>query len=142
MTAPDRRGRSTYRAWSSVSLRWADSDVYGHVNNTVYYQWFDSAVNAWLVGEGLLDIEHGDLIGLVVATGCDYFSPLVFPGTADVGLAVERLGRSSVTYLLGVFAQGTVEPAAQGRFTHVYVDRGSRRPIDLPANWRGALGKI
>ena len=134
-----RRPRETYRAWSTISLRWADNDAYGHVNNTVYYQWFDSAVNSWLVAAGLLDIAAGDPIGLVVATACDYFAPLSFPGTVEVGLAVDRLGRSSVTYRLGVFAEGATEPAAQGSFTHVYVGRDGRRPVALPAEWRSAL---
>ena len=142
MTGPDPRGRDAYRAWTRIGLRWADNDVYGHVNNTIYYQWFDSAVNGWLVGEGLLDIAQGDPIGLVVATACDYLAPLAFPGNVEVGIAVERLGRSSVTYRLGVFADGASEPAAQGRFTHVYVGRESRRPVELPASWRGTIGAL
>ena len=142
MIGPERRPRNCYRAWSKVTLRWADNDVYGHVNNTVYYQWFDSAVNEWLVSEGLLDIDRGDPIGLVVATACDYFAPIAFPGTVEVGLAVERLGRSSVTYRLGVFAKGAAEPAAQGGFTHVYVSRDSRRPVELPLPWRAALKRL
>ncbi|MEO7786422.1 MAG: thioesterase family protein [Sphingomicrobium sp.] len=139
MSGTKRFGRDAYGAWSSITLRWADNDAYGHVNNTVYYQWFDSAVNGWLVAAGLLDIARGDPIGLVVATACDYFAPLAFPGTIEVGLAVGRLGRSSVAYRLGVFAEGASEPAAQGRFTHVYVCRESRRPIALPTEWRAAL---
>jgi len=142
MTGPEWRGRDQYRAWATVTLRWADNDAYGHVNNTIYYQWFDSAVNAWLVGEGLLDIARGDPIGLVVATSCDYFAPLSFPGTVEIGLAVERLGRSSVTYRLGVFAAGSSEPAAQGHFIHVYVGRQSRRPVALPEPWREALERL
>jgi acyl-CoA thioester hydrolase len=96
-------------------------------------------VNGWLIAAGLLDIEAGDPIGLVVATSCDYFAPLAFPGEVEVGLAVERLGSSSVTYRLGVFAKGADDPAAQGRFTHVYVGRDSRRPVALPEAWRAAL---
>jgi len=142
MSNPERRRRDAYRAWSMISLRWSDNDAYGHVNNTVYYQWFDSAVNAWLVAEGLLDIDDGELIGFVVATACDYFAPLAFPGTVEVGLAVERLGRSSVTYRLGVFGAGADAPAAQGRFTHAYVARESRRPVELPAEWRVALERL
>jgi len=142
MNRPERRGRDRYRAWSTVTLRWADNDAYGHVNNTIYYHWFDSAVNGWLVEAGLLDIDRGDPIGLVVATSCDYFAPLAFPGTVEVGLAVDRLGRSSVTYWLGVFGEGKSEPAAEGRFTHVYVGRESRRPVALPDAWRTALEKL
>lgn len=96
-------------------------------------------MNGWLIRAGLLDIEKGDPIGLVVATACDYFAPLAFPGEVEVGLAVERLGSSSVDYRLGVFAAGAKEPAAQGRFTHVYVGRDSRRSVALPDAWRVAL---
>ena len=132
-------GRESYRWWHEVSLRWADNDAYGHVNNAIHYQWFDSAVNQWLVEAGLLDIEKGDLIGLVVETGCRYFAPLAYPGTVDVGITVERLGSSSLTYRIGVFGQGRDEAAAEGHFTHVYVGRHSRRPTPLPAAWRTKL---
>jgi acyl-CoA thioester hydrolase len=122
-----------------IATRWADNDSYGHVNNTVYYQWFDTVVNKWLVEQGLLDIADGDPIGLVVETGCSYFSPLSFPGDVEVGLAVERLGTSSVTYRIGVFGAGSSEPSAQGQFTHVYVGRVDRRPVALPDAWRKKL---
>jgi acyl-CoA thioester hydrolase len=125
-----------------IATRWADNDAYGHVNNTVYYQWFDTAVNAWLVEAGLLDIEHGDPIGLVVETGCSYFSPLSFPGDVEVGIAVDRLGNSSVTYRIGVFGAGSDDASAQGHFTHVYVDRESRRPATLPVEWRERLSSL
>lgn len=123
-------------------MRWSDNDAYGHVNNTVYYQWFDSAVNALLVGAGLLDIAHGDPIGLVVETGCSYFAPLSFPGDVEVGIAVDRLGGSSVTYRIGIFAAGAPAPAAQGHFIHVYVGRDSRRPVPLPDEWRSKLNAL
>ena len=139
MSRPVPRGRESYRWFMKIATRWADNDAYGHVNNTVYYEWFDTAVNRWLVGEGLLDIERGDPIGLVVQTGCSYFAPLAFPADVEVGLAVERLGASSVTYRIGVFAVGTNEPSAQGHFTHVYVCRDSRRPTTLPEEWRQKL---
>jgi acyl-CoA thioester hydrolase len=126
----------------TIATRWGDNDAYGHVNNTVYYQWFDTAVNAWLVEVGLLDIEHGDPIGLVVETGCNYFEPLSFPGDVEVGIAVERLGSSSVTYRIGVFGAGQDEPSAQGHFTHVYVDREDRRPAPLPDDWREKLERL
>ncbi len=99
-------------------------------------------MNGWLIDAGLLDIETGDPIGLVVATSCDYFGPLAFPGEVEVGIAVERLGRTSVTYRLGVFALGAEEPVAQGSFTHVYVDRSARRPVALPDDWRTKLQAI
>jgi len=133
------RGREEYRHFFTISMRWADNDAYGHVNNTIYYQWFDTAVNQWLVEQGLLDIEAGDPIGLVVETGCSYFAPLSFPGDVDVGLAVERLGSSSVTYRLGVFGAGSSNPSAQGLFTHVYVGREGRRQVALPDAWRRKL---
>lgn len=139
MTRPLPRPRSAYRAWRTIPTRWADNDAYGHVNNVVHYAWFDTAVNAWLVDAGLLDIEHGDPIGLVVETGCRYLAPLSFPESAEVGIAVERLGSSSVTYRLGIFAEGSNQPAAEGEFTHVYVDRVSRRPKALPDDWRSKL---
>ncbi len=136
------RSRAAYRVWRQIGTRWADNDAYGHVNNVVYYGWFDTAVNAWLVEAGLLDIHHGDPIGLVVETGCRYASPLAFPQQAEVGLAVAALGRSSVTYHLGVFAAGSDSAAAEGHFTHVYVDRASRRPASLPEAWRRNLEEI
>ena len=139
MSRPDRRGRDAYRWFMTIATRWADNDAYGHVNNTVFYQWFDTAVNAWLIEAGLLDIEAGDPIGLVVETGCSYFAPLSFPGDVEVGIAVDRLGNSSVTYRIGVFGRGETEPAAQGHFTHVYVGRDSRRPVPLPDSWRARL---
>ena len=136
------RGRAAYRHFTTISMRWADNDAYGHINNTVYYAWFDSAVNAWLVGQGLLDIAGGDPIGLVVETGCRYFAPLSFPGEVEVGMGIERVGSSSVTYRLGVFAQDAETPAAEGHFTHVYVGRDSRRPVPLPPEWRTRLGDL
>lgn len=139
MSRPRASGRDAYPHFTRITTRWADNDAYGHVNNTVYYQWFDSAVNALLIREGLLDIANGDPIGLVVETGCTYFAPLQFPVEVDVGIAVERLGGSSVTYRIGVFAAGADEPAAQGHFIHVYVGRGSRRPVPLPDEWRSKL---
>ena len=142
MSRPVRLGRDSYRWLISLTTRWADNDAYGHVNNTVYYQWFDTAVNAWLVEAGLLDIERGDPIGLVVETGCSYFAPLSFPGDVEVGISVERLGTSSVTYRIGVFSKGLAEPSAQGLFTHVYVGRESRTPTPLPEAWRAKLATL
>jgi acyl-CoA thioester hydrolase len=133
------KGRNAYGAWHEITTRWADNDVYGHVNNTVYYAWFDTAVNAWLIAAGLLDLEAGDPIGLVVATGCRYARPLAYPERVEVGLAVESIGRSSVRYRLGVFAKGAGEAAAEGHFVHVYVRRESRRPAELPEAWRSKL---
>jgi acyl-CoA thioester hydrolase len=139
VSRPIPRPRDAYRWIITIATRWADNDAYGHVNNTVYYEWFDTAVNQWLVEAGLLDIEHGDPIGLVVETGCSYFAPLAFPGDIEVGIAIQRLGSSSVTYRIGIFAVGATHPAAQGHFTHVYVGRDDRRPTALPEEWRTRL---
>ena len=135
-------GREAYRVWREIATRWADNDAYGHVNNVVYYGWFDTAVNAWLIEAGLLDVVQGDPIGLVAETGCRYARPLSFPEPVEVGLAVERVGTSSVRYRLGVFAQGSAEAAAEGHFTHVYVARDSRRPTPLPEQWRRAFERL
>ncbi|HMC92029.1 MAG TPA: thioesterase family protein [Allosphingosinicella sp.] len=136
------QGREVYHAWREVPTRWADNDAYGHVNNTLYYAWFDTAVNAWLIEAGLLDVAAGDPIGLVVETGCRYARPLSFPETVEVGLAVERLGTSSVRYRLGVFAKGADEAAAEGFFVHVYVGRETRRPVPLSKDWRERLSRL
>jgi acyl-CoA thioester hydrolase len=142
VSRPAPLAREAYRHFTTITTRWADNDAYGHVNNTVYYEWFDTAVNRWLVEAGLLDIECGDPIGLVVQTGCSYFAPLAFPTDVDVGIVIERLGSSSVTYRIGVFPSGAAEPAAQGHFTHVYVDRQIRRPAPLPNAWRERLASL
>jgi len=142
VSRPVAPARSAFRYWQQVTTRWADNDAYGHVNNTVYYQWFDSAVNAWLVGQGLLDITGGDPIALVVETRCSYFSSLAFPGDVEVGLAVAELGRSSVRYRIGVFARGAEQAAAAGEFVHVAVSRAERRPVPWPDAWRSAFRSI
>jgi acyl-CoA thioester hydrolase len=139
MNRPPLLGRDAYRHWHSLPTQWADNDVYGHVNNAVQYRWFDTVVNNWLIDQGLLDIQHGDPIGLVVETGCRYAGSLVHPSIVDIGLRIDRLGSSSVTYRLGVFAQGSAMAAAEGHFTHVYVARNGRRPVPLPAAWRAKL---
>ena len=137
-----RSGREDFRVWRRHSTRWRDNDAYGHVNNVVYYEWFDSAVNAWLVEQGLLDIAHGDPIALVVETRCTYAGSLAFPADVEVGLAVEHLGTSSMRYRIGIFEAGADEAAAEGHFIHVLVDRSTRRPVPLPERWRSALESI
>jgi acyl-CoA thioester hydrolase len=136
VSRPPPATRAEFKVWRTVTTRWADNDAYGHVNNTVYYEWFDSAVNAWMVEQGLLDIADGDLIALVVETRCTYAAPLAFPEDVDVGLAVTQLGRSSIRYRIGIFAEGSDRAAAEGEFVHVVVDRTTRRPVELPAEWR------
>ena len=142
MTREAPAGRSEFKAWRRFTTRWADNDAYSHVNNTVFYQWFDSAVNAWMVDKGMLDIERGDPIALVVETRCTYFAPLAFPQEVDVGLAVIELRRSSIRYRLGIFADDATSAAAQGEFVHVVVDRSSRRPVEIPVDWRRKLESI
>ena len=134
--------RPDFKVWRTFTTRWADNDAYGHVNNTVYYEWFDSAVNAWMVEQGMLDIANGDPIGLVVETRCTYAAPLEFPEPIEVGLAVAELGRSSIRYRIGVFRKGSDSAAAEGEFVHVVVDRSTRRPTEIPAAWRRKLEAI
>ena len=124
--------RSAYKAFRASGTRWMDNDAYGHVNNVVYYSWFDTVVNAYLIEHGVLDIHHGQAIGLVVETQCNYFSPLAFPQTVEAGLRVARLGHSSVRYEVALFAQDQDLCAARGHFVHVYVDRVGRKPVSLP----------
>lgn len=142
MSREEPADRSAFKAWRRIETRWADNDVYGHVNNTVYYEWFDTAVNGWMVEQGMLNVGRSSAIGLVVETRCSYFAPVAFPERVDVGLAVARLGGASIRYRIGIFAEGADRSAAQGEFVHVVVDRDSRRPIDIPAAWRAALETI
>ncbi|PUE62596.1 thioesterase [Limnohabitans sp. 2KL-17] len=131
--------RSSYKVFRAIGTRWMDNDVYGHVNNVVYYSWFDTAVNATLIEQGVLDIHAGSTIGLVVETQCFYFVPLAFPQTIDAGIRVAKLGTSSVRYEVGLFAQGDDKTAARGHFVHVYVDRKTRRPVPLPSAFKTFL---
>ena len=126
---PQAKPRDHYRVFRPITTRWMDNDVYGHVNNVVYYSWFDTAVNAHLIEQGALDTERGETIGLVVETQCNYFAPLSFPQTIEAGIRVARVGQSSVRYEVGLFAQGEPTAAACGHFVHVYVDRDQRRPV-------------
>ena len=139
---PPRLTRADLRVFRAIPTRWHDNDVYGHVNNVVYYSWFDTAVNAWLVENGFLDIGGSEVVGLVVETSCTYFESVAFPETVEAGFAVERLGSSSVTYRIGIFRQGRDQAAAQGRFTHVYVARADQRPVPIPASLRAALAAM
>jgi acyl-CoA thioester hydrolase len=133
---------SAFRVFRPIPTRWSDNDVYGHVNNVVYYSWFDTAVNAYLIEQGVLDIHRGDSIGLVVQTHCDYFAPLAFPQAVLAGLRVGHVGASSVRYEIGLFpgdAVGQALSAAQGHFVHVYVDRHNRRPRPLSPEFLAVL---
>ena len=134
---PTLRAEYPHLRW--ITTRWSDNDVYGHVNNVVYFSYFDTVVNQYLIEQQALDIHGGEVIGLVVENTCRYFQPLQFPDRVAAGVLVERLGRSSVVYRIGLFRDEAEEPAAQGRFVHVYVDRTSRRPVELPAALRRVL---
>lgn len=134
--------RDGYPVFRSITTRWMDNDAYGHVNNVIYYSWFDTAVNAFLIEQGALDIHRGETIGLVIETQCNYFSPLAFPETIDAGIRVSRLGNSSVRYEIGLFAAGASTASAQGHFVHVYVGREDRRPQPLPARLREVLAPL
>lgn len=131
--------REDFRNFVSIQTRWMDNDVYGHVNNVVYYSYFDTAVNQWAIEGGFLDIGQSATIGVVVETGCTYFESVAFPEVLEVGVVVSRLGRSSVRYKVGLFRAGQPAICAQGHFTHVYVDRASRNPVPIPAGLRAAL---
>jgi len=136
---PQPAPRSAYKVFRTISTRWMDNDAYGHVNNVVYYSWFDTVVNAHLIEAGALDIHHGETIGLVIETQCNYFAPIEFPQTVEAGLRVAHMGRSSVRYEVGLFVQGEPLTAAKGHFIHVYVDRESRRPAHLPEKLKSVL---
>lgn len=145
--------RGDYPHLHLITTRWHDNDVYGHVNNVQYYAFFDTVVNQFLLKRRVLDFEKGEVIGLVVETGCRYFAPIAFPDTVIAGLRVARIGNSSVRYEIGLFlgestdtldafAPSKVEALAEGHFVHVYVDRLSRRPRSLPPQLREALESI
>jgi acyl-CoA thioester hydrolase len=142
MSRPTPQPRSAYRHFQRITTRWMDNDVYRHVNNVVYYSYFDTVVNQYLIEQQVLDIEASSVIGLVVETQCNYFSPITFPDTVDAGLRVAKLGGSSVRYEVGLFRNDAPEASAQGHFVHVYVDRASNRPTPLPAALRAALEAI
>ena len=139
---PQPESREAYKALRTITTRWMDNDAYGHVNNVVYYSWFDTVVNAHLIEQGVLDIHHGRTIGLVIETQCNYFAGLAFPQVVEAGLRVAHIGSSSVRYEVGLFAQGDPLTAAKGHFVHVYVDRDTRRPVPLPAELKSVLEKL
>lgn len=139
MSKPARTTRADYPHFLAISTRWSDNDVYGHINNVVYYSYFDTVVNEYLLRAGVLDFAEGETIGLVVETHCNFFAPVVFPEPIEAGLRVDALGNTSVRYEVAIFARGSDAAAAQGHFVHVYVDRTTRRPVPLPAPLAAAL---
>src|SRR2546429_3490265 len=139
---PDRRplrSRVDFPHFIAIPTRWMDNDVYGHVNNVTYYSYFDTAVNEHLIRFGGLDFANDSAVGLVAETSCTFHKSLSFPQTVDAGLAITKLGKSSVVYEIGLFRQDDDEPAAVGRFVAGWVDRVSQRPVPIPARIRGAL---
>ena len=139
MTDPKVLRRTDFAVLRELPTRWSDDDTYGHVNNVVHYLMFDTAVNGWLIQAAGVDIRTLPAIGVVVETSCRYFAELRFPEVVTAGIALENLGSSSVVYQLALFGEGRDEPAAVGRFVHVYVDREARRPVPVPPEIRGAL---
>lgn len=142
MANPAPEPRTAYRHFHTITTRWLDNDAYGHVNNTVYYSWFDTAVNQYLIEHGVLDVAHGAVIGLVAETQCNYFSAMAFPDLVHVGLRVAGSGSSSVRYEIGIFRNDEPLASAQGHFVHVYVDRDTRRPTALPSPLRAVLSGL
>ena len=140
MTQPDQR--SGYKYFADITTRWMDNDIYGHVNNVVYYSYFDSVANQYLIEQGGLDIHSAEIIGFVVASSCEYKSPVAYPEKLEAGFRVNRLGNSSVEYGIGIFKKGQQAASAHGTFTHVFVDRNTYKPVSIPAQIRAALEAV
>ena len=135
-------GRDQFRHFLSIPTRWMDNDIYGHVNNAVYYSYFDTAVNQFLIERGVLDIHQGEVVGFVVDSGCSYFSPIAFPDLVHAGIRVSKLGNSSVRYEVALYRNDDPLPAAAGHFVHVYVERGGNRSVPVPERVRAELARI
>lgn len=142
MSNPDPKERDYYPHFRTVPTRWMDNDVYGHVNNVVYYSYFDTAVNGHLMEYGALDYATGDIFGIVVETKCQFLKELAFPEVIEAGLRIAKLGNSSVTYEIGLFRQDEPDAAAVGHFIHVYVDRENRRPVRIPDPVRAVMAPL
>lgn len=134
--------RADYRVFRPLPTRWMDNDIYGHLNNVVHYSLFDTAVNGWLVEKGLLDPHRDPIISMVVETGCRYRGEMAFPDLVTAGLAAARIGNSSIRYHIGLFRNEDTAASAEGHFTHVYVDRATRRPVPIPERLRAAFTSI
>ena len=145
MASPHRplpHDRSAYPSFSTLETRWMDNDVYGHVNNVVYYSYFDTVINRHLIAEGGLDIHADPTIGVCVESMCQYFEPIAFPEPIDAGLRVARVGATSVRYEIALFRRGSGKAAAQGHFVHVFVDRATRKPTPIPDKLRVSFGSL
>ena len=139
MTRPQPDTRQAYRHYITITTRWMDNDVYRHVNNVVYYSFFDTAVNEYMMRQGVLDLDGSPVVCLVVDTGCQFFSPIAFPDAVHCGLRVAHLGNSSVRFEIGIFRNDETLAAAQGHFVHVACDRQTHRPLTMPSDMRRAL---
>ncbi len=142
MPAPTPEPRGAFRYFLPLTTRWMDNDVYGHVNNVIYYSYFDTVVNQYLIEQGGLDFAAGSVIGLCVESHCQYLEPIAFPDPLEAGLRTGPIGRSSVRYEIGIFKREAPTAAAQGYFVHVFVDRATRRPVELPSALRAALDRL
>jgi acyl-CoA thioester hydrolase len=138
----DKPGRSDYPVFYPLTTRWSDNDIYGHVNNVVYYSYFDTVANRYLIEEGGMDISDGTIVGYVVNSGCQYLSSITHPEPIEAGLRVEKLGNSSVQYGIAIFREGETEPAAFGHFVHVFVERAANKSVPIPTPLRTALERI
>lgn len=134
--------RADYKVYYPISTRWSDNDVYGHVNNVIYYSYFDTAANRYLIEEGGLDISDGTIVGYVVNSGCEYHAPITYPEPIEAGLRVDRLGNSSVQYGLAIFREGAARAVAHGHFVHVFVDRAADKSVPIPDRLRSALERL
>jgi acyl-CoA thioester hydrolase len=134
--------RADYKVFYPINTRWSDNDIYGHVNNVVYYSYFDTAANRYLIEEGGLDINDGKIVGFVVNSGCEYHAPISYPELIEAGVRVDRLGNSSVQYGIAIFKAGEDEAVAHGHFVHVFVDRAANKSISIPAPLKEALQRI
>ena len=142
MARPTPATRDAYRWFCPITTRWHDNDLYGHVNNVTYYSYFDTVANTYLITQGGLDIHHGDVVGFVVNSGCQYFAPVAFPDRLEGGLRVNQLGNSSVEYGLAIFAEGQAQAVAEGHLVHVFVNRTTQRPVPIPEPLRAALQRL
>jgi acyl-CoA thioester hydrolase len=142
MSQDKRPGRDDYKVFYPITTRWSDNDIYGHVNNVVYYAYFDSAANRYLIEEGGLDIDNSELVGYVVNSGCEYHAPIAYPDAIEAGVRVDRLGNSSVQYGIAIFREGEAKAVAHGHFVHVFVNRKEDRSVPIPDRLRAALAAI
>jgi acyl-CoA thioester hydrolase len=142
MSKAPRPTRGEYKIFYPITTRWSDNDIYGHVNNVIYYSYFDTAANRYLIEEGGLDISDGSIVGFVVNSGCEYHAPITYPESVEAGLRVDRLGNSSVQYGIAIFKEGEDEAAAHGHFVHVFVERAENRSVAIPVPLRSALELI